>query len=271
MILVLCFMAFLQNVQGEDHLTHIDVRKKGKKTEFSRFWKTYIDYLLGVLIRKCTFTKILSCTLQGIKVNNGKFCIKYFTLGHELITRNFSVSHGEIQFNDSRTEIKPTLSTEFSTLVSNSHIIGNHYVIFHLYKGLNINVTFTHINIIGIYSNVGVYKYLSKEPQTSFDYSGIQSTFSLYPPYHHYIFRIKTSEGVRLPVVFTAVFSVISRNILTSPKPPPIKLPTITAIHRIKVAKSTVLTYKIEKERYKGFVLDLYPKDRVFFLLFLGP
>ena len=271
MVLVLCFMLLLQSVQGEDHLTHIDWMKKANKTEFLRFWKTYIDYLLLVLIRTSTFTKTLFCALHGIKVNSGKFCIKYFTLRHELITRNFSVAHGKIKFNNSRTEIKPTISIEFLTPSSDSHIVGIYYVIFHLYRELKLNVTFMHISIIGKNSNVAFYKYLCKESQTSFDYSGIESSFSLYPPYYQLVFRIKTSIGVKLPVVVTTMFSVISQNILANSKLPAIKSPTITAIHRIKVAKATVFTYRMQIERYKGIVLDLYPKDRVLYLLYLGP
>ena len=271
MVLILCFIFLLQNVQGEDHLTHIDWRKKANKTEFTRFWKTYIDYLVLVLIRNSAFTKTLFFALHGIQVNSGKFCIKYFTLRHELITRNFSVTHGKIKFNNSRTEIKPTVSIEFLTPSSDSHIVGNYYVIFHLYRELKLNVTFMHISVIGKNSNVAVYKYLSKEYQTSFDYSGIESTFSLYPSYYQLVFRIKTSKGVKLPVVVTTMFSVISRNILANSKLPAIKSPTITAIHRLKVAKATVFTYRMQTERYKGIVLDLYPKDRVLYLLYLGP
>ena len=167
-------------------------------------------------------------------------------------------------------EIKPTVSIEFLTPSSDSHIVGIYYVIFHLYRELKLNVTFMHISIIGKNSNVAVYKYLSKESQT-FDYSGIESTFSLYPPYYQLVFRIKTSKGVKLPVVVTTMFSVISQNILTNSKLPAIKSLTITAIHRIKVAKATVFTYRMQIERYKGIVLDLYPKDRVLYLLYLGP
>ena len=271
MVLVLCFMLLLQSVQEEDHLTHIDWRKKANKTEFSRFWKTYIDHLLLDLIRNCTFTKTLFCALHGIKVNSVKFYIKYFTLRHELVTRNFSEAHGKIKLNNSRTEIKPTVSIEFLTPSSDSHIVGNYYVIFHLYRELKLNVTFMHISIIGKNSDVAVYKYLSKESQTSFDYSGIESTFSLYPSYYQLVFRIKTTKGVKLPVVVTTMFGVISPNILANSKLPAIKSPTITAIHRIKVAKATVFTYRMQTERYKGIVLDLYPKDRVLYLLYLGP
>ena len=271
MIVVLCCMFFIETVQGEDHLTHINWRKKTNNTDYSSFWKTYTDYLLNILIKKFTFTHTLLYTLQGIKLNSGKFCIKYFTLTHELITINSSVSHGEIQFNDSRTEIKPTVFTELFTPLSNGHIVGHYYVIFHLCKDLNLNITFIHISIVGMKSNVAVYKYLSKESQTSFDYSGIESTFSLYPPYYHLVFRIKTRTGVRQPVVVTAMFCVISGNILESSKPPTIKTLTITAIHKINVAKTTVLTYKIETERYNRIVLDLYFKESVIYILYIGP
>ena len=152
-------------------------------------------------------------------------------------------------------EIKPTVSIEFLTPSSDSHIVGIYYVIFHLYRELKLNVTFMHISIIGKNSNVAVYKYLS----------------SLYPPYYQLVFRIKTSKGVKLPVVVTTTFSVISQNILANSKLPAIKSLTITAIHRIKVAKATVFTYRMQIERYKGIVLDLYPKDRVLYLLYLGP
>ena len=271
MIVVICCLLFLQSVPGEDHLTQIDWKKKTNNIDFSRFWKTYTDYLLHILIMNCTFTKTMLYALQGIKVCSGIFCIKYFTLRHELITRNSSVSHGEIQFNNSRIEIKPTVSTEFFTPMSNGHIVGHYYVIFYPCKDLNLNITFIHISIIGIKSNVAVYKHLSKESQTSFKYSGIESTFSLYPPYHQLVFRIKTRTGARLPVVVTAMFSVISESILASSKPPTIKSLTITAIHEINVAKITVITYRIETERFKSIELDLHLKDRVIYALYIGP
>ena len=301
LVLMTYFFPLFQNVEGEDHLNHIDWRKNINKSQDPKHWISYVDKLLHLLLDYLSTRDILYVSVLDTMAEQGNNSYmkfqdeKYEYLeGQMKNTKRKSVLPDLLidyaityVINGSRTETLPTVLIQLSTaepfsllhgMLDAEPMYGSHTIYFSLEKKLRLNVTFLSIDFLVVgkicqYDKIWIQSQ-SKLSTSNFVFCGIHSQFSLYPGSTDVKLVIKVYKA-RHPINIRVMFSVISNRIMESHSLLKSKtrsvLLTSTAVHNIIIQNTMVYSFKFQAEKYNGINFSLTVNNKMYILLFSGP
>ena len=302
-------LPLFQNVEGEDHLNHIDWRKNINKSQDPKHWISYVHKHLHVLLDYSSTRDILYVSALDTMAEQGnnsymKFqLVKYEDLKGQKrkIKRKSTFDYESLLdyatiyvINGSRTETLSTVPIQLSTAeppspfspfyglemlpLPSAPIHGSHTIYFSLEKEIRLNVTFLSIDFLIVgkicqYDKIWIQSQ-SKLSTSNFVFCGIYSQFSLYPGSRDVKLVIKVYKA-KHPINISVMFSVISNRIIEShsplkSKPKPVLL-TSTAVDNIIIQNTMVYSFKFQAEKYNGINFSLKLNNKMYILLFSGP